>query len=214
MKKLMSILLSLTMIFGMGTSVFAGTTNTENGKLAITQLSNTRYLITDGEGSAVMSVEENEDFLKVYVTENEENNYLLVNKEAGTIYSTYTGKTVGVDEITAESGISTMSIVEQTTHNISYKTLAGLVSSTSSDISIASTIITCIAAAQHVMIATAAGVVVALISGSLTIIVDGIKNASPNHGIKVVVNTEEIKKHQGGRWVTGYRYTIGSISTY
>ena len=57
-------------------------------------------------------------------------------------------------------------VVASKTYKVSYKQLANLVSDTSNSFSIASAIITLVAAASGVNIATGAAVVVALISGS------------------------------------------------
>ncbi|MDD6881234.1 MAG: hypothetical protein PUE18_06620 [Firmicutes bacterium] len=55
---------------------------------------------------------------------------------------------------------------------------------------------------------TAAGIATALASIGLSKIQTGIKSKATNKGIALYLLKQEITKHQDGRIVTGYRYTL------
>ena len=221
-RKIVSVLLALAMIFSVSSVAFAGTQIELKGEpLEITKLSDEMFIMTGDDGTAVMKIKENDSEMVVSVESvkgNVEEGFFLYNKDAETIYSSYTGKTFSVADIVSENEITPKAVgdvVSRKTHYISYAKLADAVTPTSSDISIASAIITIIAAAQGVTISTAAIIIVALLSTpAWDAVRAGIVDRSPNHGIKVVVATVEIQKHQGGRIVTGYKYEVESISTY
>lgn len=208
-------LLALTLVLGMGTAAFAETevVTSHGEKLLLTKLEDDSYLMSNGNETAVMKVEENTAFAKLTINDKEGENYFYIDKKANTVYSSYTGKTISVEKNQMQP-MANGDVVASKTYKVSYKQLANLVSDTSNSFSIASAIITLVAAASGVNIATGAAVVVALISGSLTVIAAGIQGASPSHGVKVTVNTEKIQRHQGGNVVTAYRYVIASVGTY
>ena len=71
MKKLLCIVLALGLILGMSTSVFAETTaSMEEEELSIMKLNSDSYLLSDGEQTAVMQIEETDSFAKVTINEN------------------------------------------------------------------------------------------------------------------------------------------------
>ncbi len=222
MKKIMSILLGLSIILSFDSVAFAETEiGMEEGSLYITELSDETFTMTDDEGTAVMKIRESTKETIVSVEKlqgNVEEGFFIYDRDKKTIYSSYTGKTFSVFDIAANDNISPQAVgdvVARRTHYISHEKLADAVTPTSSDISIASALITIVAATQGVTIATGAAVIIALMSTSAWDAVrDGIADRSPNHGIKVVVATVEVQKHQGGKFVTGYRYKVESISRY
>lgn len=189
--------------------------------LEITRLSDEMLVISDDDGTAVMKVQENDKEMIVSVETlqgNVEEGFFIYDKDRETIYSSYTGKTFSVSDIASDNEITpqaTGDVVARKTHYVSYAKLADAVTPTSSDISIASAIITIVAAAQGVTIATTAVIIVALLSTSAWDRVrTGITSGSSSHGIKVVVATEEIQRHQGGNSVIAYRYVIENIDFY
>lgn len=217
MKKLLCIVLALGLILGMSTSVFAETTASMEEELSIMKLNSDSYLLSDGEQTAVMQIEETDSFAKVTINENETENYFYVDKKEETMYSSYTKKTIKFSDSDSDSAISPMAagnVVSSKTYKISYKKLANVVSDTSDKFSVASAIITLIAIQAGVSISTGATALIAIISISFSTIIKGIKGASSSHGIKVVVNKVKIKRHQGGNFVTAYRYVIASVGTY
>lgn len=177
--------------------------------------------MTNENETRIMTVEETATEITLTIeseVNDEVDGFFYVDKVDGSIYSSYTCNTISVAEISSDNGIQPLAVgdvVARTTHNISYSNLASLVLPTSSQFAIAGAIITIIAAAQGVVIATAAAVVISLIStGMWDTLRNGIISKSTNHGVRSVVATVEIRKHQGGGFVTGYTYKIESVSLY
>jgi hypothetical protein len=222
MKKIISILLGISMVLSANSIAMANVDVEIEGKnLEITKLSDEMLILTGEEGSAFMNARENDEEIIVSVEclqGSVEDGFFIYNKNDETIYSSYTEKTFYISDIASGNEIAPNAagdVVSRKTHYISYAKLADAITPSSSDISIASAIITLIAVAQGVTISTTATVILALMSTSAWDAVrNGITNRSSNHGIKVVVATVEIQKHQGGKFVTGYKYEIESVSTY
>ena len=222
MKRIMSVLLGLSIVLSMNSVAFAETEIELEGKtLEVIRLSDEMFVMTDDDETAVMKVQESAKEMIVSVENLQgsvEEGYFIYNKDEETIYSSYTNKTFSVSDIASDNEITPQAVgdvVARKTHYISYAKLADAVTPTSSDISIASAIITIVAVAQGVTIATAAVVIVALLSTpAWDTVRAGITNRSPNHGVKVVTATVEIQKHQGGKFVTGYKNEIESVDTY
>ncbi len=227
-RKLVVAVMVMCMVVGGSTVSFAGVSH-EDG-LTIKQLSDEKFVLSDGGESAAVDVSETSTKLKVELTSlsgnDADNGYFLFNKETGVIYSSFTGESILAEDVIVEDettlakqdGISQAAAAKKVawskTYKVSYAKLAKLCGSASSNRSIATAIIICIATASGVTISTTAVVVSALISGQLAVIQAGLKTKSPKHGIRATVNKVEIRKHQGGRVVKGYSYTISKVGTY
>ena len=100
MKKVISMLLALTLVLGMGTAAFAETevVTSHGEKLLLTKLEDDSYLMSNGNETAVMKVEENTAFAKLTINDKEGENYFYIDKTANTVYSSYTGKTISVEK--------------------------------------------------------------------------------------------------------------------
>jgi len=227
MRKLICVLTIFSMLFGTSTISFAGTI--QNDDLTVTPISDDSFILSDGEDAATVNVSENSSEMRVEIDSLSEDatddGYFLVDKETGMIYSSFTGEAINVDDIIVDetsqlSNSGNISIaavgdvVWTKTYKVSYAKLAKLCSATSSNISIASAIITCVAAASGVTIATSAAVVLAVMTVGLDTIKAGLKKKSSSHGISAKVQKVEIQKSQGGKKVKGYSYKIKSVGTY
>ncbi len=214
--------LCIIMVASMSSLAFAGTDVAAFGTtFQITTLADDIIIIADGNNTGLMQMEYVNEKMRITVTELEGNvaeGYFVYDKVNGTMYSSYTNQTFYLTDIISENGPVNRAagdVVSRTTYRVSYNTLANAVTPTSGQISIASAIITIIAALQGVTIATTATIFVGLLSTQLwDNIRDGLVNRSTSHGISVVVAKVEIQKHQGGRIVLGYKYEIESVGTY
>ena len=227
MKKIIGILLALAMVFSTSVISFAGTIQTEN--LNITPLTDTTYMLSDGKDTAIMKFSETSQNLKVEITNasgvDSDNGYFLIDKTTGNIYSSFTGESINTSDIITKGGmqidnsedISTTAVgdvVWSKTYKVSYAKLAKLCNSASSNLTIASAIITCVAAVAGVTISTTAIMLISVTTIGFEVIKAGIKSKSSSHGISAKVQKVEIQKHQGGRLVTGYSYKIKSVGAY
>lgn len=218
MKKVLSLILILTLIFNMGVTVFA---TSNDDALSVIKLAENRYLMNINDEVGILTVKETAKDTKLTVeVSGEVEGYFYIDRINDTIYSSYTGKTISISEIEIDNVMIPQAvgdIVESTTHKISYAAIGELVSSTASQIGIAGALITILAAIMGVTIATGPTVLIAAISlipSAWDLIRNGIAGLDENHGIKVVVDKVEIQKYQGGRLVKGYRYDISSVTTY
>lgn len=222
-KKFVSLLLVVAMVISSTSIAFGSTSRLKNG-LDVTKLSDESIVISDGEESARMEhfTSGCEDIYTVSFLGEGEDFYFLVNNDNHTIYSSATGKTITMptEEYEASESFITGSdeiqgVVATYTKRISYKRLAELVTPTSSQISIAAAVILIISLILGVTISTPAAVVVALLSTPLwDKIRKGIVNRSPDHGLKAVVQKKTQRRHEGGKIVYGYSYSIASLGTY
>ena len=221
MRKLLSLILVIILIFNMGTTVFAYSNLSSDSDFSVSKLSENSFLMSKGDNTGILTIKETTKGTTLTVKNNasgEDEGYFYINKIEGTIYSSYTGNTICISEINSDNEIMPLAVgdvVSRTTHKISYAALSDMVTPTSTDISIASAMITIVAAIQGVTIVTVAAIVVALLSTPLwDVIRAGLLSKDTKHGIQVVVAKVEIQKHQGGGIVKGYKYEIESVSTY
>lgn len=227
-RKLVVAVMVMCMVVGGSTVSFAGTSH-EDG-LTIKQLSDEKFLLSDGDESAAVDVSETSTNLKVKLTSlsgnDADDGYFLFNKETGEIYSSFTGESILAEDVIVEDeaplakqeGISQAAaakkVVWSKTYKISYAKLAKLYSSAASNVKIAAAIIAIVGVASGYPITATAGAVAILMGAHAERIKAGIKKRDARHGVCATVNKVEIRKHQGGRVVKGYSYTISKIGTY
>lgn len=221
MKKLISVVLVLIMVFSMGTAAFAdsGVNYNKNNNFRITRMSDNLFYMSDGKEKGFMKIKETKTSATITVeVNNQVEGYFLLNRVNGTVYSSYTGNTISVSEIRSNEEITPFAVgdvVSRTTSYISYAKLAESVKAGNSIFSKAAAIISIVAILQGVVIASATLAVASLISAYMSDIIDsGLVNKSTSHGVKAVVARVEIQKHQGGGMAKGYKYDIEAISTY
>lgn len=229
LRKLVSLTIVFIMVLGGGTAAFASSgevVETSTGTISVVPLTENCVLMSDGETSAVLNVTESDDEICFELREGSETNYLLFDKGTKQMYSSYTGKTISmVNSSTMDTRViypnegtigilAEGDIVESNTYRVSYAEIADMIGEAYSTYDLAVTIVAIIGVLQGVAITTIVAAVYGALKGALlTEILNGVKNKSSG-GIKVTINLVEIRKHQGGRWVTGYAYELGSISTY
>lgn len=59
-----------------------------------------------------------------------------------------------------------------------------------------------------------ADIALSLSSIGLCTLKAGIESRSESHGLQILIYKEKTQKHQGGRIVTGYRYTFSNVERY
>lgn len=230
MKKiLISMLLIFTLILESSSIAFATqpvplTLNDTN--LTVLQLSDSRYLLSDGTSSAEVSFETNNihDTFKVSVKQNRKTEYFLGDLKKHTLYSSITGKTIDfTDEIIdihqLDSSVITKGyigeVIKKTTTKISYAKLADGVSNINDIYSHAAFIISVIGIVTGVPVATAVAEVVSALQGAIfDKILQNIKKHGTKHGVKMTVTVYRYTKHQGGAMVKGYHAGATNFSTY
>ncbi len=233
MKKQMRILtcmvISMLLILNAAAMAFASSgtmVETELGTISILPISEESFLMSDGQSSAIVNVQETEDVIYFSLTEGNKVKYLIYNKDSGQMYSSYTGKIIQLEEgkikISAMNNIgnSTVSpmgvkgIVETTEYKVSYAQIADAIGDSYSTYDLAFTIVAIIGVFQGVALTTITAAVYGALKGSvLTTVLDGVKNRKSG-GVKLQIHLCEITKHQGGRVVTGYGYKLGDIGPY
>lgn len=219
MRKIITKLLVLIFVFSSTTVSFAGTNATD--EFSITQLGSNKILLAENDETSIISIVEEEKMLKVQIfdasTELEEKGYFIVDKENGNMYSSFTGNNVNIKNVILENnflrsnGVSTWARTVQTTLlvKVSYAKLYSLCGDGATLSTVAGAILVMISYAGVGGAAiTAAGIATALASIGLSKIQTGIKSKATNKGIALYLLKQEITKHQGGRIVTGYRYTL------
>ncbi len=225
-KRIIAIITALLIINCNSTFCFANSDIQDN--ISYYTISANKILISDGSSSAIMELELSNNCEKYIITPSDgvsSQFYFSIDRDNNTIYSSITGKTTSfeledsIEVANDKENYSTGSVksgsVQRIPKHISYKKLADMVTPTSSQISWASAIITIIAAIMGVTIATSASVIVTLFSTTMWDTVrKQIVNRSPSHGIKAVVKKSEQRRHEGGKIVIGYKYTIESVGTY
>ncbi len=218
MKKIISLILVMTLILNIGATVFAAT---DNDALSTIKLTENRILMKIDDEFGVLTVDETARSAKLTVeVGGEVEGYFNIDKVNNTIYSSYTGKTISIPEI--ENDIEVMpqavgDVVDSYEKKISYADMSDLVTEAATSLAVAAALISLVSFALGVTLATGAGAIVTLIGfipGAWDNIRDGIGSGSASHGIKVVVDKVEIQKHQGGKIVKGYKFEISSVSLY
>lgn len=188
MKKLLSIILSLTLMLSM--SVFASAYDSEsvsyniNGELVTVQvLGENALLVTEGREESLITSTEKEGIVTTTLKNlsNGEEAVFVRDNNAGTLYSSITGYTGAVQAAKSEPG----------TYRISYATLSSYVE------------IGCGAAEVVAAICTIAGLgavaaVLAIVGGILVVIHGGLSLASKNSGVTYTVDYVTIHKTQSG----------------
>ena len=231
-RSLISVLLVFAIVLGGSTITFAGeieVVETQFGDLSIVPLDENSVLMTQGNTSAVFNIVETQNEIRFELTQENETNYFLYDKVTELLYSSYTGSTIALGDVIVEPEYSVMNlgggeevvaplaegdIVDTTYYYISYSEIGALLGDAYSTYDLAATIITVISIFTGTAAVTAVGVIYSFLQGALlSEILEGIENDLPG-GVRVTVNLVEIRKHQGGKWVTGYAYQVASVSTY
>ena len=191
--------------------------DTENNIVA-TEVCENEYIIEEnGEASRVTFVE-TDNYIKTEI-EGTDSGYFLYDKQSKSLYSSYTGKSICLEDdsevlkVVNGSTVQPQEVVDTIYKKISYADLAQLVSATDSAVSKASAILS-ILNAKGFPIKSKVGIIVDMISGSLSIINSGLKDASPKHGLKIKINKVKVTKHQAGQVFHTYKYVIAGISNY
>ena len=219
MKKIISLLVVFTIVFGSISFAFADSKSFDHSNCRIEKVNDSRYIISIDDSKAVLSLAktaEGESFEVKELTEGEAY-YFIVNDKTDTIYSSLTDNTLNLSQFRSNNANAMVASNVATSFNvkISFAKLAELLLPDSSQVAWATAIIAIIAGAQGITIATSVTVVVTLLGAiGWTELKAGIVSKATNHGIKVTVNQDEIEKHQGGRMVKGYRYEIVGVSRY
>lgn len=239
--KIVSIILTLTLIISMFSPVFGHSQNVKS-PFIVMELNTNSYLITNQKenSSAILKIEENSHMAKISIKKSNKKNsgYMYWDKDNKTIYSSFTNTTTSVSELKKECLIENSNnedisesndelislfqskknlsrkVVSSKKIKISYKTLHKYVTSTSDMFDLAVAIVTLVGLIMGVSIATGPGGVIAMITIISFAITHGIKKASSKHGIYVKVNKNRIIKIQGGKKTPIYRYTIAKIWRY
>ena len=217
-KKIISLILIMTLILNIGGTVFAAT---DNDALSTIKLTENRILMKIDDEFGVLTVDETARGAKFTVeVGGEVEGYFNIDKVNNTIYSSYTGKTISIPEIESDIGVMPQAVgdvVESYENKISYADMCDLVTFTSTNLAYAAALITLVSLAMGVTLTAGAAAVVTMIGfipGAWNDIRNGIGGGSASHGIKVVVDKVEIQKHQGGKIVKGYKFEISSVSLY
>lgn len=183
-------------------------------------LTENKVMINDGKEMVFVETEQIGDDIKLKKIGSNNDGYFLIDRNAGTMYSSYTGKTLQISDLTEKDEQGTISpmgvtdIVATYTEKVSYKTLADLVGKTMTAYDIAYALAGIYLAAHGIAIAPIITILYNVVKGQLySQIVAGIGGSLPG-GIKVTIYKCEITKHQGGRTVKGYGYQMGSFGLY
>lgn len=218
MKKLLSIVLVLMLALNIGMTAFAVTN--DNG-LSVTKLSGSSILVTTGDQRGILTFKETvkgTTFTVKELTSGDVEGYFYINKVDDTIYSSYTGNTISVSDTYINNDVMPMAVgdvFDTNTYDVSYADLAELVLPTSSQLSIIGAMLATVVAITGVAIAAVPSVILAWLGTSVwDTIRAGITDQIEDSGLRVVVDTIEIEKHQGGRIVKGYKYEVTSVSLY
>ncbi|WP_143404593.1 hypothetical protein [Hornefia porci] len=232
-RRIISLMIAFTLIVTMPATAF-GATKIDPGDsidhkidmalsddIKALQIDENTVKLYDYENSAILKIHENEGVIKydVKVDGESESDYFLINKEKGTLYSSQTGQTVTIQELSIDQSVENQKAAKAKsnwpkTYSISYKKLRSVVSSTANKFTIAVAIITVAAAIMGVTISTAGGVVVALIGAGFVAIYEGLKYPKKTKGVKVKVDRKKVTEYHGNSSWTGYRYNVVKVWTY
>lgn len=198
------------------TIAFAGTNIDGTNYVA---LSNDSFLVTSDGEMAVISLNETEHSFTTNVDSIGDANdgYFIIDKEAETIYSSYTDATFTKDEFMSladdipanYSNRSSNTVVKY----ISYKQLASIIGFSGTASSIAGGILT-ILGYMGLVAANPISGVVSLVGMIVAIVSTQLPSNSANHGIKVTLYKTKVTKHQPGGATTIDVYRISGLSTY
>ena len=205
----------MTLILNIGATVFAATDN----DLSTIKLTENSILMKIDDEVGILTVDETARSAKFTVeVGGEVDGYFNIDKVNNTIYSSYTGKTILIPEFESNIVVRPQAvgdIVDTTVTKITYADICDLVTEITDNLALAAIIAGLVAYGMGVTLAAGAILTfIGLIPGAWGEIRDGIEGGSASHGIKVVVDTVEIQKHQGGKIVKGYKYEVSSVSLY
>lgn len=188
MKKLLSIVLTLTMMLSMSVYVSASDSGVVscdiNGETVTVQvLGNNALLVTEGSEKSLITVSEKNNVVTTTLKNMStgEEDVFIRDNNAGTLYSSITGYT----------GVLSASATEAGTYRIPYQDLAPYVDAGATAAQVLSAI--CSAVGYE-----AAAQVLTLVENLLTIISNGLTMQSRNKGIEYTLEWRTIHKHQGG----------------
>lgn len=216
MRKSISILLVVALVMSMSFSVFAGTgvtISTEGGQLSVIPINENTCLISDETGIATINskVTSTEEIISLNGTERD--GYLSIDRNTGTLYSSFTGNTVRIEDLIEKETIRPMDAGKTTVYEykISYKRLGEVITASATKKELAVAIVGIIGAVQGVTLA-ASTIMLTIGTTLFKDIMAGVAKKKPG-GIVVQVNLTKTTRHQGGNIVPAYRYTV-SVSQY
>ena len=148
--------------------------------------------------------------------------FFVANKETGEVYSSYTGKTVKVKEEISQKSISSASGIpvarasnKEIKLQVSYAELYELCDGAINYMTVAGAILAMVSVAYPGITGLViADIALSLSSIGLSTLKAGIESRSTEHGLQIRIYKETTQKHQGGRIVTGYRYTFSNVERY
>lgn len=202
MKKIICCLLVISMLFAMSTTAFAGEIKVENekGTLLIVQLTEKSILVSEGDVSSLIKVEETAQKTTVTVKnlETSESNFFVRDYERNTLYSSITDYE-GILAASTRSNIGW--------HRISYNEASRYLSEAASAADIVG-YVTSMAGCQGISTLAQA------VSLILNVISYGLSLKDPNTGIKYRVGIVTITKHQAGGVITVDVERVVEVGTY
>lgn len=204
MKKVLSITVTLAMMFSMCVSALAIEANTvfyevKGEDITLQALSSSSLLVTEGDKKSLLTFSENNNKIITTVQDvsSGEKQWFVRDNNTGTVYSSITGYTGVVQTSASEPG----------KYRISYKELLAYVG-------IAAGVTDIVAGVCAIAGVSAAAPVLGIVGGLMTIITGGLTLADENSGIEYTLDYVTISKWQGGRKYTVDVLKIVDIDTY
>ncbi len=213
MKKFISILLVLSMVFGMSTSVFAGEAVDVNHSPELNVEMVNDHTMRFNENGVVETVEVKGNQV-IYNNQTTGEKFVLT-VEGNRIHSSATGETIVVTAEEAEELVSIMSSAEHPktdTKKFSYAKIKSVLGGTASVATIAAALVGLIAA-TGVSVPGALNLVIELIGG-ISGLAAAVNKGSSEHGIKVNLKEKQRRAVRQGKEYYIWVWTITSISTY
>lgn len=223
-RSMFSLCIIFTLLFSANTRVFAESSIVEESlldEITVLPLNANTLLLSDGENPAILSFVETQSEIRYELRDDSNVNYIVFDKLNQTLYSSYTGNFVSVDNIATLSNpndlvapLAVGDVVDTDEYIIYYSQIAALVGDVYSAYDLAVTLVAIIGVFQGIAVTTITLAIYGAIKGEIfNTIVDAIEN-NVSGGVIVTINTIEIEKHQGGRPVTGYTLSLGGIETF
>lgn len=157
------------------------------------------------------------EMYKMSLSGTDNDGYFIINPVNHTLYSSFTGKTLKLENNGGGSSITPFAvgdIKESYSMKISYKSIADAIGTTTDTYDLAFAIAGIFAATQGIAVTTITALVYGALKGALlTTILNGVKTRASG-GVKLTINLVEIQRHQGGNTVTAYSYKLGGLTTY
>lgn len=213
-------MLAFVMVFSLGSPAFAAESSSVNSvqeagsrskvSCSVKKIGDTSVLVESNGTSELVTVVENGSAKTVTIqnTKTGEKNYLRYDKLTNTIYSSFTGQTVHLNNSKNSGGISTNSETSYSTEYISYTEIRDTIGTTATVRGLVGLIVARIPGAQ-----LAGGVI-----GTISTIVGGTTLFIPNdsnHGLRLTVQTVKYYRTRVGmRYVYRIDHSVTAVTTY